>query len=980
MHPVPYPAPYAPVAVTSPTRCLRPGCPCDSWDGQYGNYCSTTCHQGTACTARAHAFVAPGSAANVVPSVPPPPPIPTIGTVSQCARAGCPCDSWDGQHGNHCCTICHNGTACATRAHIFILPPPPCLRAGCPCDSWNGQRGNHCCTACHNGVACATKLHTYVAPTPPPPNVPCVRQGCPCDSWDGQQGNHCCMACHNGTACTQRQHSFDSSSVAKCQRAGCLCDSWNGHAGEYCSKGCRGGQTCPLRRHTFSGVVTPATAASLPTPQPTSQASSPVQGQSPAVTTSAAAAAASTTSHQTTSTATTTTPASRCAHLGCPCDSWNGINGEHCCKSCRSGQPCLQRNHIFSSAVAVTARPTAVGSAPTWHAAQTPSPATVTTAVVANASLRASLPAVSAVGAAVASSCARLGCVCDSWNGHAGEYCSKGCKASQACVSRRHPYTGPLPPPPPPPLNAAPWMPYAAHPYGPTAGALHNPVSAAPAGAGIPHRCANCPASPNHGYALCSTCYAAHKATKPSTVAASPYSPHSRAPNPASNPSGHLGQSPLSVRPLAVPGPLPASSGLRRPSSAAQAGLNYPTSAVHSGRPGLMNSPHRSGYPPTTGHTQSVSSRCASCRSPCVTGQSLCNACVGTTALAAGTVTHPATFGPTNHHSHNATYPPAPAYPGQPLPASSRCINCRSMSVIAGQARCVACARAAQSPFAQAPTQYSQLCANCGAAPPNPGYLLCQDCYSTAATTRKPTTRAPSTKCKACRVAPTSRGYQLCITCYKKEGCPTAGNVGLTIGLHHLDPMDPERIDIEQQFGKAWTQSLGPSVKDVFALVLPHTVMQAYTAYRDNVGRQTNGSANERRLYHAAPLNCNFYATRVPCTNTGCDTCMICSGASGPRFTGNGVCGTGFYFDKQSDRAHQYNAESEQAVDGKTLRCVLVCRVTCGKEEVLASPAQSLTQPSPGFHSLRARFRGYDEFVVHDSAACVASYLIVYFA
>jgi hypothetical protein len=388
MHPVAYPAAYAPVAVTSPMQCLRPGCPCDSWDGKYGNYCSTTCHQGTPCAARAHPFAAPGTA---VVAPPPPPPIPTTGatgTTAQCARPGCPCDSWNGQQGNCCCNICHNGTACASRIHIFTPPPPKCLRQGCPCDSWNGLHGNYCSTTCHNGVACTTKLHTFVPPPPPPPPaVRCLRAGCPCDSWNGLHGNYCSTTCHNGVACAQRHHSFNVGGAVRCARPGCPCDSHNGQATEHCCKACKNGTACAQRFHA----------------QP---------GGAPAVTAGATSV--------------------RCASSGCPCDSWNGQLGEHCCKGCKGGQACSQRKHVYSGA-------------PVVQQQQQPAPQP-----------QPQQPApVAASANSGAPRCANPACPCDSWNGHLGEHCCKGCKGGQVCPQRRHAYTGPLPTPAQPAPNAA---------------------------------------------------------------------------------------------------------------------------------------------------------------------------------------------------------------------------------------------------------------------------------------------------------------------------------------------------------------------------------------------------------------------------------------------------------------------------------------------------------------------------------------------
>ncbi len=36
----------------------------------------------------------------------------------------------------------------------------------------------------------------------------------------------------------------------------------------------------------------------------------------------------------------------RCVRTGCECDSFNGKDGEYCCKTCRGGQACTGRFHV----------------------------------------------------------------------------------------------------------------------------------------------------------------------------------------------------------------------------------------------------------------------------------------------------------------------------------------------------------------------------------------------------------------------------------------------------------------------------------------------------------------------------------------------------------------------------------------------------------------------------------------------------------
>ncbi len=94
-----------------------------------------------------------------------------------------------------------------------------CARPDCPCVSFNGLPGEHCCRTCRGtptcaGKPCATLVHREPSekPRPQPPidagrYARCVREGCPCtSSFDGQPGEYCCLSCRNGKPCEGNYH------------------------------------------------------------------------------------------------------------------------------------------------------------------------------------------------------------------------------------------------------------------------------------------------------------------------------------------------------------------------------------------------------------------------------------------------------------------------------------------------------------------------------------------------------------------------------------------------------------------------------------------------------------------------------------------------------------------------------------------------------------------------------------------------------
>jgi hypothetical protein len=146
------------------------------------------------------------------------------GGPSSCARSGCPCDSFSGNPGDFCSRGCRQGPGCRQRMHVFTgtgTPGPSvgarCVRPGCPCDSFDGSPGQFCSQRCRtSGAPCPQRLHARNAAPGAGGNggkpSKCHNPACPCDSWDGKPGQFCCRTCSQGIACNSRKHEFKSES------------------------------------------------------------------------------------------------------------------------------------------------------------------------------------------------------------------------------------------------------------------------------------------------------------------------------------------------------------------------------------------------------------------------------------------------------------------------------------------------------------------------------------------------------------------------------------------------------------------------------------------------------------------------------------------------------------------------------------------------------------------------------------------------
>ena len=105
----------SPAAAAAP--CVRPDCPCVSYDGRAGEYCCKTCRGGKPCTRQQS-----GEPVHPLPTQPPrqrqlaPA---AIEVFARCARTCCQCvASFDGKPDSYCCITCRDGTPCDKNYHF----------------------------------------------------------------------------------------------------------------------------------------------------------------------------------------------------------------------------------------------------------------------------------------------------------------------------------------------------------------------------------------------------------------------------------------------------------------------------------------------------------------------------------------------------------------------------------------------------------------------------------------------------------------------------------------------------------------------------------------------------------------------------------------------------------------------------------------------------------------------------------------------
>ena len=108
-------------------------------------------------------------------------------------------------------------SAPSTGARAF----PQCAATNCPCVSFNGKPGFHCCRTCRLGSPCTLQQHptpswseqplTVVGPGGTAVPAACSTPGCNCVSHTGDQGDTCCRSCVDSDPCTDTWHQVPSS-------------------------------------------------------------------------------------------------------------------------------------------------------------------------------------------------------------------------------------------------------------------------------------------------------------------------------------------------------------------------------------------------------------------------------------------------------------------------------------------------------------------------------------------------------------------------------------------------------------------------------------------------------------------------------------------------------------------------------------------------------------------------------------------------
>ena len=125
----------------------------------------------------------------------------------------------------------------------------------------------------------------------------------------------------------------------------------------------------------------------------------------------------------------------------CPCDSFDGHEGVHCCRQCEKGNPCSHACHVFEERPS-SPNPPATDATPRRNAQEQVARNTTALMPARPAEVHKYSDQLNASGQQMAAACARRSCKCDSWNGSVGEYCCYTCRQGTPCTQRYHEYKG----------------------------------------------------------------------------------------------------------------------------------------------------------------------------------------------------------------------------------------------------------------------------------------------------------------------------------------------------------------------------------------------------------------------------------------------------------------------------------------------------------------------------------------------------------
>ena len=210
-------------------------------------------------------------------------------------------------------------------------------------------------------------------------------------------------------------------------------------------------------------------------------------------------------------------------------------------------------------------------------------------------------------------------------------------------------------------------------------------------------------------------------------------------------------------------------------------------------------------------------------------------------------------------------------------------------------------------------------------------------------------------------------------------------------------PESNDYVAIKMDFMANWKTGITPTVSNVLKLQVPSTLHNKYERYKMDVVNRERGRTgpspsyvkpgNEVIRYHGTSLMCQLGVSNNSkvCNSGVCNGCNILK--SGFKTTKAGAhgfnrFGLGLYSTSISSKAHYYSAASENGL-GRRNRAMLVCKVVAGRS--------SSTQTSVGFRESMAPPEShdsilgvpgeelhYDELVVYDSRAMIATFLILY--
>lgn len=222
-----------------------------------------------------------------------------------------------------------------------------------------------------------------------------------------------------------------------------------------------------------------------------------------------------------------------------------------------------------------------------------------------------------------------------------------------------------------------------------------------------------------------------------------------------------------------------------------------------------------------------------------------------------------------------------------------------------------------------------------------------------------------------------------------RQGAPTCGNFRTAASSVLVQPGDPERQGVWQQFCGNWPAHVGtcPAEAGVafYKITMPQQVVQAFQARVQVIGNQTlhghgQNPGNRQRRFHGTNFLCSFQGQLCGrAANGDCPGCGILMHGFRKDFRGRnsgnmGHFGKGHYSTAKGGTAYSYSKKG-------TKPAVLVCCVAVGKADMLQaqSGSQNLADIQPGCHSkVIDKSSGVDELLVPDDDQILPLWVMVF--